>query len=263
MKQASLRPFQRFTICAILAPACTAIAQNPKASAPPPDFSGMWLVQDPGSGSFTAWFDNVPKPQMRPEIVQDNQALEASANAGNVVNTARRTAACPVGNLPLMMASSPALNIVAARDEVLLGAEANRARFIYTDGRDHAEAKSPGYRASGFGHSIGHWEGNTLVVDTVGFPARVCDSRHPVMVTPGGGRAKDTTHLVERFQLVSRDEMTITFTWDHASVFVTPHSYSYNFKRVENGVPFENNDDARDPGYQQRQLGSVSTPDQK
>lgn len=125
-----------------------------------------------GSGSFEEWFDNVPKPQLLPEIVKDNQALKASANAGNVVNVARRTAACPVGNLPLMMASSPALNIVAARDEVLVGAEANRARFIYTDGRDHGETKSPGYHPSGFGHSIGHWEGNTVVVDTVAFPAR-------------------------------------------------------------------------------------------
>jgi hypothetical protein len=64
-------------------------------------------------------------------------------------------------------------------------------------------------------------------VDTIGFPARVCDSRHPVLVTPGGGRAKETTHLTERFRL-SKDgaELTIAFTWEDPTVFLAPHSYS-------------------------------------
>jgi hypothetical protein len=233
------------------------------ASQAPPDISGMWLVQDPGSGNFENWFANVPKPELRPEIIEDNKKLEASANAGNVVNVARRLATCPIGNLPLMMASSPALNIVATRDEILLGAESNRARFIYTDGRDHSDTKLPDYRPSGMGHSIGHWEGDTLVVETVAFPARVCDSRHPVMPTPGGGRAKDTTRLVERFHLLNADEMTITFTYEDPTVFVKPHTFTYKFKRVAEGTPFENNDDPREATYEQRQLGSVSTPAQR
>lgn len=249
-------------LAALIFGVALALAQG-SSGAPPASFSGMWLVQDPGSGSFEEWFANVPKPELRPEIAEDNLRLEASANAGNVVNTARRTANCPVGNLPLMMASSPALNIVAARDEVLVGAESNRARFIYTDGRDHSDIKAPDYRPSGFGHSIGHWEGGVLVVDTIGFPARVCDSRHPVMPTPGGGRAKDTTRLTERFQLTGPDDLKITFTWEDSTVLQKPHTYSYNFKRVPEGAPFENNDDARDPGYQQRQTGSVATPEQR
>jgi len=76
------------------------------------DISGMWLVQDPGSGSFTDWFNNVPKPKLRPDVIKDNEAQAASEAAGNVVNTAPRLETCPVGNFPLMMASSPALNIV-------------------------------------------------------------------------------------------------------------------------------------------------------
>jgi hypothetical protein len=245
----------------VLAAGALAVAQS--SGAPPENFSGMWLVQDPGSGSFEDWFANVPKPELRPEIIEDNKKLEESAKAGNVVNTARRLASCPVGNLPLMMASSPALNIVAAKDEVLIGAESNRARFIYTDGRDHSEVKSSDYRPTGFGHSVGKWEGGTLVIDTVGFPARVCDSRHPVMPTPAGGRAKDTTHLTERIKLVGPNDMTITFTYEDPTVFLKPHTFTYKFKRVIDGAPFENNDDNRDPGYQQRQLGSVATPEQR
>ena len=205
------------------------------------DISGMWLVQDPGSGSFTDWFNNVPKPKLKPEVIKDNEAQEASEAAGNVVNTAPRLETCPVGNFPLMMGSSPPLNIVQSRDEVLIGPEAGRARFIYLDGRDHSETKAPGYRPSGFGHSVGHIEGDTLVVDTVAFPT-ICDNRPPVMVTPGGERAKSTTHLVERFRLGDNgEEMSITFTWEDPTVFLEPHTYTYKFKKLPQAHPFENN----------------------
>ena len=237
-----------------------ALAQSTAAGT---DISGMWLVQDPGSGSFTEWFDNVPKPSLTPAIVKDNEALAADEKAGNVINRAPRTASCPIGNLPLMMASSPALNIVQSREEVLIGAESNRARFIYMDGRDHPKTNIPANPPSGFGHSIGHWETDTLVVDTVGFPAKVCDSRHPVMVTPGGGRAKETTHLTEHYRLKDHETLVVTFTWEDPSVLLKPHTYSYTYKRVDGGYPFENNDDLRDPAYRERQYQSVIPPPQK
>jgi hypothetical protein len=127
---------------------------------------------------------------------------------------------------------------------VLIGAESSRGRFIYTDGRPHPDVKSPSYVPSGFGHSIGRWDGDTLVVDTVGFPVRVCDSRKPVMVTPGGGRAKETTHLVERYRLVNSDELSVTFTWEDATVLLAPHTYSYTYNRLPEGTPIENNEEA-------------------
>ena len=216
-----------------------------------PNMSGMWLVQDPGSGSWSAWFNNVPKPSVRPEIAKDNEEIERREAAGNVVNTMPRRPDCPVGNLPMMMASSPPLNIVVARGEVLIASESGRGRFIYTDGPQHPDTKSPSYVASGFGHSIGRWEGDTLVIDTIGFAARVCDSRRPVMLVPGGGRAKDTTHLVERFRLTDPDTLSVTFTWEDPTVFLKPHTYSYTYKRIAEGTPIENNEEAPAPAANQ------------
>src|SRR6185295_14070623 len=134
------------------------------------------------------------------------------------------------------------LNIVVSRDEILMGAESGRGRFIYMD-RPHADVKAPTYVPTGFGDSTGRWDRDTLVVDTVGFVARVCDSRRPVMLTPGWGRAKDTTHLVERYRLTSPDELSVTFTWEDPTVFVAPHTYSYTYKRVLGGTPIENNEE--------------------
>jgi len=41
-------------------------------------------------------------------------------------------------------------------------------REVYLDGRAHPKDPNPAW----MGHSIGHWEGDTLVVDTVGFNDR-------------------------------------------------------------------------------------------
>jgi hypothetical protein len=235
----------------LLLAAPVANGQEKKQTAAPADMSGLWIVQDPGSGSWAEWFDNVPKPQLQPDIITDNQRIVASESAGNVVNRMPRTAACPVGNLPMMMASSPPLNIVASRDEVLIGSESGRGRFIYTDGRSHPDVKDSSYVPTGFGHSTGRWEGDTLVVDTIGFPPRVCDSRRPVMLVPGGGRAKDTTHLVERFRLAGPDELSVTFTWEDSTVFLAPHTYSYTYKRLPEGIPIENNEEPNAQPQQQ------------
>jgi hypothetical protein len=247
----TIRPIAAGVVASLLFAVPLAHAQEKKAAAPAADMSGLWIVQDPGSGSWAEWFDNVPKPQLQPDIITDNQRIVASESAGNVVNRMPRTAACPVGNLPMMMASSPPLNIVASRDEVLVGSESGRGRFIYTDGRSHPDVKDPSYVPTGFGHSIGRWEGDTLVVDTIGFPPRVCDSRRPVMLVPGGGRAKDTTHLVERFRLAGPDELSVTFTWEDSTVFLAPHTYSYTYKRLPEGIPIENNEEPNAQPQQQ------------
>jgi hypothetical protein len=213
-----------------------------RASAPPGiDMSGLWLAQDPGSGDWSSWFDNVPPPALRPEIIADNKKIQANLDAGNVVNTAPRTPDCPAGgSIPMQMASSPPLNILMSREEVWVGSESGRGRVIYTDGRPHPDTKSPAWVPVSNGHSIGHWEADVLVVDTIGFPARVCDSRFPVMRTPRMGRVKDTTRLTERFRVTDNNRaLAVTFTWEDPTVFLKPHTYTLNYRKVESGEPIE------------------------
>src|SRR5207247_8718227 len=90
------------------------------------DISGMWIVQDPGSGNWSDWYNNVAKPSLRQEIIKDNEAIAAREAAGDVGSRSARLASCPFGNLPMMMASSPPLHIAQSREESLIGAAANR-----------------------------------------------------------------------------------------------------------------------------------------
>jgi hypothetical protein len=230
------------------------------AGQPSVDISGLWLVQDPGSGSWTDFF----------EIEKYRQESLARQRAGDIVNRTAAGEDCPSGNaptpsalLPMLMATSRPLNIVQGREEILIGSESERARFIYLDGRDHSIVKSKNYKPTGTGHSIARWEGNMLVVDTVGFAPRTCDSRFPIMRTPGGGLAKETTHLEERIQLLDNGEMlSVTFTWEDPTVFSKPFRYTYKYRKIPQGYPVEDNDDARDASYEQRLLQSVIPPTQ-
>ena len=100
----------------------------------------------------------------------------------------------------MSFASSGGQEIAVSATEIKLGPQT-----VYTDGRPHPDTKSPAYKATGNGHSTGRWQGDTLLVDTVGFPAKMCDTRWRIMRVTGGGRAKETTHLTQRVRLTDAE----------------------------------------------------------
>jgi hypothetical protein len=84
-------------------------------------------------------------------------------------------------------------------------------RVIYTDGREHPEDLLPSY----FGHSIGHWEGDTLVVDTVGFNEKSWFSRDGLPTT-------DQLHLIERYSRPDLNTLNYDVTIDDPGAYTAP-----------------------------------------
>ncbi len=84
-------------------------------------------------------------------------------------------------------------------------------RIIYTDGRPHPTD----YDTSYMGHSIGHWEGDTLVVDTVGL-----DDRTWLQGT-GASLHSDKEHVIERWTRKG-NQMTIEVTVEDPVMFTKP-----------------------------------------
>jgi hypothetical protein len=113
-------------------------------------------------------------------------------------------------------ASSGAQQVTVSPGEIKLGPQ-----LVHTDGRPHVDTKSAAYNPTGNGDSIGHWERDTLLVDTIGFPSKICDTRFPVMRVTGGGRAKDTTHLTERVRLTGPD--TLQIARDDPTIYLEPY----------------------------------------
>jgi hypothetical protein len=83
-------------------------------------------------------------------------------------------------------------------------------RIIYTDGRPHPRDLSP----SALGHSIGRWEDDTLVVDSIGFNEKFWMDRHGLPHT-------EMLHLIERFTRVSADTLQYEVTIDDPGAYTS------------------------------------------
>jgi hypothetical protein len=88
-------------------------------------------------------------------------------------------------------------------------------RTIYMDGRSHPKDLVPSY----YGHSIGRWEGDTLVVDSVGFNESFWWDRRGLPTT-------EQLHFVERFTRIDARNMRYEFTVDDPGAYTKPFSGS-------------------------------------
>ena len=79
---------------------------------------------------------------------------------------------------------------------------------IYMDGRPHPKNPTPSY----YGHSVGHWEGDTLVVDSVGFNERFWMERQ-------GAPHTDQLHLIERITRIDSNNIKIEVTIDDPGAY--------------------------------------------
>lgn len=131
-------------------------------------------------------------------------------------------AGCGGGGFINLMQHSSAFHVVQQRDEVVFVGEMPMTRRIYMDGRKHPDMSV--WEGSGVGHSIGRYEGNTLVVETVGFAGGGI---------PGGGRATRQTILTERFRLTPDGKMLhATMTWDNPKIYQKPHTYEFFYQKM-------------------------------
>jgi hypothetical protein len=89
---------------------------------------------------------------------------------------------------------------------------------IYADGRPHDTTLGPTW----MGDSIGHWEGDTLVTDTVNFNDKTWLDRmgHP---------HSEQLHVIERFHRVDHDHLNIDFTFEDPKAYSKPWNARLTF----------------------------------
>ncbi len=93
----------------------------------------------------------------------------------------------------------------------ILHEEYRDRRIIPVDGRPHGTIRQ------WFGDAVGHWEGDTLVVDTTNFLDRTNYEWANVWTRPS-----ETLHLVERFTRISADTIEYRITVEDPTTFATP-----------------------------------------
>jgi hypothetical protein len=128
------------------------------------------------------------------------------------------------------------IQIVQTPDLVVILYEAGELfRVIPTDGRSHPKDLDPTW----MGNSVGHWDGDTLVIDVTGVNDKV---------SVGDYRHTTAYHVIERFHRTSYDTLKYEATIDDPNVFAAPWTEAATFTlhpewQIQEYICDENNHD--------------------
>jgi len=101
-------------------------------------------------------------------------------------------------------------------------------RTIYMDGRSHPENLSP----TNYGHSVGWWEKDTLVVDTIGYSEDFWLDRRGLPHT-------EQLHTIERFTRTNKDTIDYKIIIDDPATYTKPYEGGFNLGYDETTELFE------------------------
>ena len=211
-------------VCAVIAP--TAIAQS-SPSATTPDFSGVYYPVQQGRGGGRGQRAGAPpegtlaKPTQSAPVSDGSQGRSPDAPAltpdylakWEVIRKSRMSgsyeydnnAKCLPPGMPAMMNMAYGMEVMQTRDKITFFSELNDAlRRVYLDGRKPTQKHLDDTTYAGY--STGHWEGDTLVVETVAL--------HPDSFIEGFSPHSDQMVVRERIRLVGagllEDRITVT-----------------------------------------------------
>jgi len=169
-----------------------------------PDWGGLW------EATFAQGVRN-EQPSLTSEYEARLEAYRAAQQRGDIQDTP--AANCVPNGMPGIMTQPYPIEILFSPDKVTILIEAySQWRQIFTDGRRHPEDPDLTFN----GHSIGHWEDDTLVVDSVGF------TTDTALGGSFGIRHSEKMHIVERMRLVGPDTLEIVTTIDDPEALTKP-----------------------------------------
>ena len=147
-----------------------AIAQRgTPAPASVPDITGSWERYRGGAGQpREATPPAAPQPPLKPQYLKEWQAKTQAARDADAKGTplANNATLCLPEGMPGMMGATFPMEILQSKGQVTIIEEAfTQVRRVFLDQKQMAiDDIEPGF----YGNSVGHWEGDTLVVDTLG-----------------------------------------------------------------------------------------------
>ena len=199
-------------------------APTPKTGDGKPDLSGIWRAADgrllgnlaanePGGAPFQPWAAALYKER------QDNLAKD------------RPSGRClPHGVPDAMMVRSGPFKIAQTPGVVfILYEEFNHYRQVFTDGRGLPKITNPAW----FGYSVGKWEGDVFVADTIGFNDKswLDDPGHP---------HTEALRVTEKFTRRDFGHLEIQITIDDPKTYTRPWTVNARFDLVPDSELIEN-----------------------
>jgi len=202
--------------------ACTAkfaqsAARTQQSSVSTPDITGSW------ERARDASIPPQPQPPLKASYLKEWQAQAQAAREASAKGQpiAERVVMCLPEGMPGMMGGPFPMEILQSKGQVTIIQEAyTQVRRILLDRQQKPiDDVEPGF----YGYSIGHWDGGTLIVDTIGIREDVRYQNVP--------HSKDM-HIKERISFgpngVLRDEITI----EDPAVLEKPWTFTYGYRRM-------------------------------
>jgi hypothetical protein len=192
--------------------------------AAPFDLTGNWFIDV--TENPNAWRFGPPYPKLTAAAQVHFDASQVAAKEGKVYRD--DIGQCWPAGLPLIMTRYWPMAMIQIPTAVyMVSGFMNSLRIVYLDGRSHTD---PDIIVRTFnGESIGRWEGDTLVVDTVGFRG----DHH--WMDQGGASipAGEQLHIVERIRLINdRKQLEIEYTMADPEYWEGEWKSTKRFNRV-------------------------------
>ncbi len=235
---------------ALLVACAAAVSASAQTPTKLPDWSGQWenvgATPSP-DGGFYEPLEQVLKdlewsPPSKPEVqaavdkiaAAQQQAVDAMRKG---IDPGGAVTACSFGYPALMIESPLMFEVLPTPKETALIFSSREIRHVYTDGREHP-AKDDLWPTP-WGDSVGHWEGDTLVIDTVAVKSAF-PGREGISVNAFGGIEEMQTvallspdaHFVERIRMADKDHLEDRITIVDPKNLTKPWNLRRTYQRV-------------------------------
>jgi hypothetical protein len=185
-----------------------------KPSTDPKDFSGVW--QQKGYAIRYPVVGGGQAPYL-PWAAADAKRRADAQKAGTPISDS--TAQCMPSGVPRIMGAPYPIEILQSKKQVVILHEVQHLfRHVYLN-EEHPKDLDPTF----MGHSVGHWEGDTLVVDTTAL-------NKDTLINEAGDPHSDKLHIIERWSK-SKDGKVLTdlLTIDDPGAYSKPWSIAYTY----------------------------------
>jgi hypothetical protein len=199
-----------------------------------PDWGGVWTLNFPAPGTPRE------RPSLKGQYLKDYQAWQHAVETQHGEVSRSGSYCRPPGMPGIMAVGQYPIEFLFTPGRVTIHHEAwMQLRSIYTDGRAHPDD----WDATFMGHSIGHWDGATLVIDTVGVKT--------ITELTAGMKHSAKLHLTERIHLSKDDAGTLIdeLTAEDPEALEKPWHNTLTFKRARDQdlLEFECAENDRNP----------------
>jgi hypothetical protein len=203
------------TVAVLLFGTCSAHSQPGKSKEAVPraldgkvDLTGVWVI----AGST----DLPSDPAYLPAAQKLYEQRKANGLKDDPEKRCLPNGVVRIEPLPYKIVQTPKLVVLLSEGNT------HSYRRFFLDGRPHNLDAEPN---TWNGDSIGHWEGDTLVVDTVGFNDKS-------WLDSTGKPHSEALHVIERYRRPDPDHLEIGYTLEDPQAFSKPYTFTRTFTRV-------------------------------